>query len=181
MFSGLRFFGPMDGWIWQNIITTTFKVIIYGRIRPQFVPERGIRQGDPFSLYLFIISAEYLGRYIHFMANQKRKGIESNSMKIPLKFLTLRLQMTTLFSTGQLKWKARKIKEILDHCYMVSGQLVNYKKSRKLYDVQMQIERKSFSLQVLASNRIGLYLGCINNYQTKSTNEDFDNIKRRLG
>lgn len=29
-------------------------------------PERCIRQGDPLSPYILIISGKYLGRYIHF-------------------------------------------------------------------------------------------------------------------
>lgn len=40
-----------------------------------FKSERGIRQADPTSLYIFIIYAEYLGRYFHFMTNVPKSNI----------------------------------------------------------------------------------------------------------
>lgn len=36
---------------------------------PTLNPKRGIEQGDPLSLYIFNICAEYLGSYINFMAD----------------------------------------------------------------------------------------------------------------
>lgn len=40
-----------------------------------FHPERDIRQGDLNSPIIFILCAEYLGRYIHFMSALKNFGI----------------------------------------------------------------------------------------------------------
>lgn len=40
-----------------------------------FQPERGIREWDPICLYIFIICAEYLGKYVYFIFNHKKSGI----------------------------------------------------------------------------------------------------------
>lgn len=37
-----------------------------------FVLERGIKQGNPNSPYMFINCPEYLGRYIYFMPLEKK-------------------------------------------------------------------------------------------------------------
>lgn len=56
-------------------------------MRPIFNPDRGMRQGNPLSLYIFIICTEYLGRYINCMANQGKFGIgirlNNDAPKIP--------------------------------------------------------------------------------------------------
>lgn len=54
----------MDCYLWQCITTTTIKVIANGKMGPTFNMERGIRQGDPLSPYIFVICTEYLGRNI---------------------------------------------------------------------------------------------------------------------
>lgn len=54
---------------------TTFRVIVNDRTGSRFYPTRDIQQSDPLSPYSFIICARYLGKYIHFMANQKKSGI----------------------------------------------------------------------------------------------------------
>lgn len=63
--------------------------------------------------------AEYLGLYIYFMSTIKKKS----NVGIKLKKVSLILQMVVLFSAGQ--GAARNVKNILDHYYKVSRQLVN--------------------------------------------------------
>lgn len=68
-------------------MTTTFKIIANEKMGPTFNLERGIRQGDPVSLYIFIVCAEYLGHYINFMGKQAKFEIgirlNKNALKIP--------------------------------------------------------------------------------------------------
>jgi len=53
-----------------------FSIIINGEVTRYFSSQRGLKQGDPISPYLFIIMAEALGRIIkHFRNTQVLKGV----------------------------------------------------------------------------------------------------------
>lgn len=57
----MRRLGFVEQWIqlkMKCVCTVTYAVLINGQPHGQIHPTRGIRQGDPFSLYLFIICAE---------------------------------------------------------------------------------------------------------------------------
>jgi hypothetical protein len=50
--------------IHQCISTIHYTLLLNGSKSTSFVPSRGIRQGDPFSPYLFILCSEVLSRLI---------------------------------------------------------------------------------------------------------------------
>lgn len=52
-------------WVESCLFTPRFSVLINGNPQGFFEQEKGIRQGDPLSPFLFIIMAEVLGRIIH--------------------------------------------------------------------------------------------------------------------
>ncbi|KAI5332177.1 hypothetical protein L3X38_022306 [Prunus dulcis] len=56
------------------VSTVSFSVLINGKPGEPFQPTRGLRQGDPFSPYLFLIISEALSRNI-------MKCIESGEIK----------------------------------------------------------------------------------------------------
>ena len=52
------------GWILECIRSVTYSIIVNGELQGHIVPTRGIRQGDPLLLYLFLLCSEGLNGLI---------------------------------------------------------------------------------------------------------------------
>lgn len=113
----------------ECITTASFSVLVNGISRDPFRPERGVRQGDPLSPYIFIIYAEYLDRYINFMANTSKSGIGIKVAKNGLTIPYLKFADDCLIFCEVNRRTARHVKSVLDNYCRVSGQLVNFHKS----------------------------------------------------
>lgn len=83
-FQDLGFSYKWINWNMQCTTTISFRVMDSKIDAPFFFPERG--QGDPFSLYVFIICTEYLGWLINYLANQKKSGIGIKISKDSISF-----------------------------------------------------------------------------------------------
>ena len=96
---------------------------------PPFKPTRGIRQGDPLLLYLFILCMEYLG----FLINESCRKEEW----APLKASKQNLGISHIFFEDDLmlfakanKAGADSIKKVLSKFCKEFGQLISVEKSR---------------------------------------------------
>ena len=66
------------GWISECICSATYFVLVNGEPKGHITPTRGIRQGDPFSPYLFLLCSEGLNGLIEHAVD--RKHIEGFSL-----------------------------------------------------------------------------------------------------
>ena len=58
------------GWIMECVASTSFSIRINGDIHGHFTGQRGLRQGDPLSPYLFVICMEYFSRALARVTEQ---------------------------------------------------------------------------------------------------------------
>ena len=58
--------------IMRCISSVSYQILINGQPSKSFQPERGLRQGDPISLYLFILCANVLSGLIHMEVHNGR-------------------------------------------------------------------------------------------------------------
>ena len=59
------------GWIMECVTTVSYSLVIKGKPSPSFYPNKGIRQGDSLSLYLFLFVVDILSRFILNRAQDK--------------------------------------------------------------------------------------------------------------
>ncbi|WKA13278.1 hypothetical protein VitviT2T_030594 [Vitis vinifera] len=76
------------GWIKWCISTASFSVLVNGTSKGFFQSSRGLRQGDPLSLYLFVIAMEVFSYFLKrvvdggFMSGCKVKGRNDKGVQI---------------------------------------------------------------------------------------------------
>lgn len=60
------------GWIIKCVQTVTFSALINGEPRGNIIPQRGLRQGNPLSPYLFILCNEVLSHLLNQAAKRNK-------------------------------------------------------------------------------------------------------------
>ena len=113
----------------MDLVTTVkFSVLFNGNKLQEFIPTRGIRQGDPISPYLFLLVAEGLSCLL------KSKS-ESSNLEVLQVAPTAPRVNHLLFADGSLLFfkansvGANEVNQVLDIYCQATGQRVNYAKS----------------------------------------------------
>lgn len=103
--------------------SVSYSVVLNGEVGEQFHPSRGLRQGDPFSPYLFLVYSEGLSAVLRMASKQGRlKGARVNRYA-PL-ITHLLFADDSLISGEAIAAGAMVLKEILETYASSSGQLV---------------------------------------------------------
>ncbi|GMJ07053.1 hypothetical protein HRI_004374500 [Hibiscus trionum] len=114
--------------IMRCVSTVSYAVGLNGNIGRNFIPSRGLRQGDPLSPYLFLLCAEGLSYLINSAnANGELEGASIGRSHFEVSHL-LFADDSIIFSEASMS-RARNLQSILTAYENESGQKVNYNKS----------------------------------------------------
>ncbi|KAL9664441.1 hypothetical protein QQ045_019841 [Rhodiola kirilowii] len=167
------------------VSSVSYRIRVNGIISDSFVPERGIRQGDPLSPYLFVMGMEWVIRRLN-RAQQigELKGIKVSRSAPPVSHLMF-VDDCILFVEAEVD-NIMRLKSILREFEDVSGQRINYSKSEFCVgsNVGSDLARCIGSiLGMKRANRIEKYLGmpvCINGRNSTLWNYLEDRMWKRI-
>nr|XP_027122320.1 uncharacterized protein LOC113739290 [Coffea arabica] len=151
---------------WINWITSCLKTVRYsfncnGETKGFVVPERGIRQEDPLSPYLFLIYSEGFSNLLR--KAEERKDIQGLriSRQGPIITHIFFVDNSLIFCKANVQ-QAKEIMKILKMYEEASGQLINLDKSTVFFSKNMSLEQKEAvcsSLGGMTEMKHGKYLG----------------------
>lgn len=176
--------GLSKGWI-QRIMECvkgpSMCVLWNGEKTAPFMPERGLRQGDPLSPYLFVLCIERLCHLIDISVGRKEWkpiGLSRDGPKLSHICFADDLILFAEASLAQVK----VIRRVLDRFCIASGQNVSLEKSKIFFsqNVSRDLERLIAAESGIGSTReLGKYLG-MPILQKRMNKETFGEILERV-
>lgn len=145
----------------HGISSTYISLLWNGSTTPGFTPVRGLRQGDPFSPYLFALCMERLGDMITQAVKDRKWSLISPSKTGP-KISHLFFVDDVLLFTKAKPSQARLVANVLQDFCSISGLKVSLEKSRALAPKGVHVSRKAKIrniTQINFTNNLGKYLG----------------------
>lgn len=167
--------------IMSCIKTVSFSILINGQTTDKFQPQRGIRQGDPLSPYLFIICAEILSGLINDCKDKGQIHGISVATNAPSIMHLLYADDSLLFCKAKPE-EALVIHNILKKYQLMSGHKVNMDKSEMVFSPNIdQLTQANFqaNLPIKINNSINKYLGMPTQFG-RSKAQDFNYIMDRI-
>lgn len=128
--------------IMKCVTSVSYGILINGTPTPWFLPERGLRQGDPLSPYLFILCVEaFSGLYVEQMKQKTLHGVvvARGAPEISHLFFA---DDSLIFSRATLE-EAEVVCKVIKEYEQASGQLVNLDKSEVNFSQNVSENRKN--------------------------------------
>lgn len=129
--------------IWVNLImecvkTTSFSILLNGSPTGRITPQRGLRQGDPLSPYLFLLCLEALSAMINGAVSRKHlTGMKLGKYCPKISHLFF-ADDSLIFCKASIE-EAWAFQNLLKTYELASGQMVNVSKSTLFFFLQMCI------------------------------------------
>ena len=124
----MRFSSQWIKWIEGCIKSVSMSVLVNGSPTAEFLPQRGIRQGDPLAPFLFNVVAEALsGLLRRAMAENLYKGYSVGSKNVSISILQY-ADDTIFFGEASMD-NVKALKATLRAFELISGLKINYAKS----------------------------------------------------
>jgi hypothetical protein len=167
--------------IMQGISSVKTNVNWHGSRAPYFSPNRGIRQGDPMSPYIFVICMDKLSHLISQSVNKGEwKGIKAGRSGPTISHLMF---ADDLLLFGEANGDQMNcVMRVLNEFCNISGQKVSIEKTSILFSKNVTLETRA-TLQLISGFRVtsslGKYLGVPLNGKAPKR-EDFHYIITRL-
>jgi hypothetical protein len=180
----MRKMGFAEKWIeliMLCVTTVKYQIRFNGTLTDEIVPQRGLRQGDPLSPYLFLICAEGFSSLL----NKAEEDGQLEGIRIcnaAPSFNHLLFADDSLVLIKATSESARTLQNILQLYEMCSGQTINYDKSSVMFSENTSIARKNQVLRELnirAEARTEKYLG-LPVYVGRSRSQIFAYLKDRI-
>ncbi|XP_048599212.1 uncharacterized protein LOC125579275 [Brassica napus] len=157
----LGFHSRWINWVMQCVTTVSYSFLINDSIYGKVKPHRGIRQGDPISPYLFILSGEVLsGLCRHAELDGSMRGVRVARGSPRVNHL-LFADDTMMFCNSTSECCLSML-QILQEYEKVSGQMINISKSSITFSVKTPAETKTSAKTILGIQKeggVGKYLG----------------------
>lgn len=183
MMAKMGFDAHWIGLIMSCVKSVSYTIVINGTPYEKFSPTRGIRQGDPLSLYLFQLCAEGLSSLL------KKAEAEGAITGVPIVARGSRLSHL-LFADDSLLFCRANFRElgnvmnILKRYELASGHMLNTQKTSNFYNWNtgqpfIDIDFITSSTGIVASQNFDKYLGLLA-MVGRSKLRTFDAIKSRV-
>ena len=143
------------------VTTSTFSILINGKPFGRITPSRGLHQGDPLSLYLFLLCTEGFTSLLQRAENEKRIQGVSICRQAPRITNLLFADDSVIFCQANQR-EVQEIVEILQVYAGASGQCINMEKSSMFFSDNTPMEQKHWikeSLGVKEVEKFDTYLG----------------------
>lgn len=156
----LGFYNIWINWVLQCISTVSYAFLIDNEVLGEVVPQRGIRQGDPLSPYIFILCAEVLsGLCVKAQEDGLMVGVKvSHSPRLN----HLLFADDTMIFTKSNKQSCSTLLHILRDYELASGQKINPDKSSISFSSKtplVELQRVKAHLGISKEGGVGKYLG----------------------
>lgn len=148
-------------WLMQCVTSVSYSYLLNGSAQGMVWPQRGLRQGDPLSPYIFIMCSEVLsGLCIKAQSEKKLTGIKVGKESPRLNHLLF--ADDTMFFCKSDSQECTTLLNILQRYEMASGQKINTQKSAVTFSSKTNREvkdRVKLQLKIEKEGGLGKYMG----------------------